>query len=218
MQVIVNVVASITKELVLFLLGYKLHCGIQTTPARPCLRQSYSHSPETQHPPGSRTRNERCFQVGPTPNLHRQSDIETHKKAISCHWHAWAQANTPPGYWEIGFPDTQAVGNINEKAEQMHKKKKAEIDKEAGNKSRAVKTSVKVTTSSPNKLPRSATDDGIENQDVDKPSPAKSLALIEKSYAEHMRGNALEWRLWATLGWQNSAFISDGYVMQYYPL
>ena len=33
---------------------------------------------------------------------------------------------------DIGFPDTQAVGDINEKAKQMHKRKKAEIDKETG--------------------------------------------------------------------------------------
>ncbi|KAF8806782.1 hypothetical protein BYT27DRAFT_7100717 [Phlegmacium glaucopus] len=92
------------------------------TPARPCLRQSHSHSP-----PGSRTRN------GPTPHLHRQSDIESHKKGISRHRHAWGRANTPPGYWDIGFPDTQTVGDINEKAKQMHKRKKTEIDKEAGN-------------------------------------------------------------------------------------
>ena len=37
--------------------------------------------------------------------------------------------------------------------------------------------------SSPNKRPRSTTDDDIENQDVDKPSPAKRQALIRKSFA-----------------------------------
>ena len=64
---------------------------------------------------------------------YRQHVIESHNKAVSRHRHAWARATTPPGYWDIGFPNTQAVGNINEKAKEMHKKKKAEIDKEAEN-------------------------------------------------------------------------------------
>ena len=103
------------------------------TPAKPCLRKSNPHSPEAPYPAGSRTRKERQPpQSGPTPDLHRQSGIESHKKAISRHRHAWARAKTPPGYWDIGFPDTQAVGDINEKAKEMHKRKKAEIDKEAG--------------------------------------------------------------------------------------
>lgn len=100
------------------------------TPAKSCLRQSHSHSPEGQHPPGSRMQSERLPQ---TRDLHHQLDTESHKKAISRHRHTWARANTPPGYWDIGFPDTQAVGDINEKAEKMHERKKAEIDKEAGN-------------------------------------------------------------------------------------
>jgi len=29
-----------------------------------------------------------------------------------------------PGYWNIGFPDTQEVGDINERAEVMHRKKR----------------------------------------------------------------------------------------------
>jgi DNA repair protein endonuclease SAE2/CtIP C-terminus len=103
------------------------------TPVRPCLRHSHPHSPEGQNPPGSRTRKETHPRTGPASNLHHQHDIESHKKAISRHRHAWARATTPPGYWEIGFPDTQAVGDINEKAKQMHKRKKAEIEKEAGN-------------------------------------------------------------------------------------
>ncbi|PPQ82267.1 hypothetical protein CVT26_010065 [Gymnopilus dilepis] len=61
----------------------------------------------------------------------RLSDIESHKKTISRHRHTWARAATPPGYWEIGFPNTQEVGNINEKAEEMHKRKKEEIEREA---------------------------------------------------------------------------------------
>ena len=43
-----------------------------------------------------------------------------------------ARANTPPGYWNIGFPDTQEVGDINEKAEAMHRKKREEVEREVG--------------------------------------------------------------------------------------
>jgi hypothetical protein len=105
-----------------------------TPPNRPCLRQSHSHSPEGQkNPPKSQTRKEKRAHTGPTSDLRRQHDIQLHKKAISRHRHAWARATTPPGYWDIGFPNTQTVVDINEKAKQMHKRKKAEIDKETEN-------------------------------------------------------------------------------------
>jgi len=58
-------------------------------------------------------------------------EIEAHKKAISRHRHTWARASTPPGYWDIGFPNTQEVGSINEKAKEMQKRKKDEVDREA---------------------------------------------------------------------------------------
>ncbi|RXW22413.1 hypothetical protein EST38_g3440 [Candolleomyces aberdarensis] len=61
----------------------------------------------------------------------RQMDIESHKKAISRHRHNWERAKTPPAYWNIGFPSTQEVGEINEKAERMHQEKVLEIEKEA---------------------------------------------------------------------------------------
>ncbi|KAF8900697.1 DNA repair protein endonuclease SAE2/CtIP C-terminus-domain-containing protein [Gymnopilus junonius] len=61
----------------------------------------------------------------------RRSDIESHKKAISRHRHTWARAATPPGYWEIGFPNTQQVLGINEKAKEMHQRKKDQIEREA---------------------------------------------------------------------------------------
>ena len=106
--------------------------------ARACLRRSRSHSPlggkNNPPPPKSQTRKEKRAHTGPsTSNLNRRQDIESHKKAISRHRHAWARATTPPGYWDIGFPDTQAVVDINEQAKQMHKKKKAEIDKDTEN-------------------------------------------------------------------------------------
>ena len=102
-------------------------------PSSQCLVQSRSHSPGCQNPPKSQTRKGKRAHTGPTSDDHRRRDIESHKKAISRHRHAWARATTPPGYWDIGFPDTQAVVDINEQAKQMHKRKKAEIAKEAEN-------------------------------------------------------------------------------------
>ncbi|KAK0451295.1 uncharacterized protein EV420DRAFT_1560120 [Desarmillaria tabescens] len=53
------------------------------------------------------------------------------KKGISRHRYNWAQGGTPPGYWDIGFPDTQETENINERAKEMHEKKRREIEAEA---------------------------------------------------------------------------------------
>jgi hypothetical protein len=52
-------------------------------------------------------------------------------KAISRHRHNWERPKTPPNYWDIGFPTTQEVGDINERAEQMHQEKVLEIEREA---------------------------------------------------------------------------------------
>ncbi|KAK0186271.1 DNA repair protein endonuclease SAE2/CtIP C-terminus-domain-containing protein [Armillaria mellea] len=53
------------------------------------------------------------------------------KKGISRHRYNWAQGGTPPGYWDIGFPDTQETKSINERAKEMHEKKRKEIEAEA---------------------------------------------------------------------------------------
>lgn len=66
-------------------------------------------------------------QFGTSDGRHRQ--IEDHKKSISRHRHQWARGNTPPGYWNIGFPSTQEAAEINEKAKEMHRKKQEEIER-----------------------------------------------------------------------------------------
>lgn len=81
------------------------------------LRQDRRHSPSR-----SRTRNQRTV---------TSQDIETHKQAISRHRAAWARGNTPPGYWDIGFPNTQMAEDINERAREMQKRKMEEVEKEA---------------------------------------------------------------------------------------
>ncbi|KAI0827288.1 DNA repair protein endonuclease SAE2/CtIP C-terminus-domain-containing protein [Trametes gibbosa] len=58
--------------------------------------------------------------------------IEEHKQAISRHRQHWARAKTPPGYWNIGFPDTQEVAAMNAEAARMHAQKRAMVAEEAG--------------------------------------------------------------------------------------
>ncbi|KAF8227220.1 hypothetical protein L208DRAFT_1433702 [Tricholoma matsutake] len=53
--------------------------------------------------------------------------ITSHKQAISRHRHQWERAHTPPGYWNIGFPDTQEAADINERAREMHRRKREEV-------------------------------------------------------------------------------------------
>jgi hypothetical protein len=38
---------------------------------------------------------------------------------------------TPPGYWDIGFPDTQEAARINEIASQINREKIEQIRREA---------------------------------------------------------------------------------------
>jgi hypothetical protein len=60
----------------------------------------------------------------------RQTAITSHKKAISRHRHHWERPRTPPGYWNIGFPDTQEAADINERAREMHRRKRDELESE----------------------------------------------------------------------------------------
>jgi len=57
--------------------------------------------------------------------------VSAHRQAVSRHRAQWERAPTPPGYWDIGFPDTQAVENINERAAELHRNKRAYVVKEA---------------------------------------------------------------------------------------
>ncbi|KAF8609997.1 hypothetical protein BDV93DRAFT_601074 [Ceratobasidium sp. AG-I] len=62
----------------------------------------------------------------------KEADLTAHKQAISRHRHKWAPASTPPGYWNIGFPDTQQVADINRQAGELHDQKRNAIEQEAG--------------------------------------------------------------------------------------
>ena len=57
--------------------------------------------------------------------------VRAHRQAVSRHRAQWERAPTPPGYWDIGFPDTQAVVKINEQAAELHQRKRQAVAKEA---------------------------------------------------------------------------------------
>ena len=61
----------------------------------------------------------------------RQRATEVHRQDISRHRHHWAPPVTPPGYWDIGFPDTQTAAEINARAKEMEAKKFDQVQSEA---------------------------------------------------------------------------------------
>ncbi|KAJ3919411.1 hypothetical protein F5877DRAFT_40412 [Lentinula edodes] len=69
-------------------------------------------------------------QIRSTPSTSAPG-IAAHKQNISRHRAVWARGNTPPAYWDIGFPDTQRAEEINESAREMQRKKKEMIEMEA---------------------------------------------------------------------------------------
>ena len=63
-------------------------------------------------------------------NKENTDEVEEHKQLISRHRHHWHRPKTPPGYWDIGFPDTQEVLDINRRAAEMHKRKLVGVEAE----------------------------------------------------------------------------------------
>lgn len=89
------------------------------TPSRaPERAQDRRRSPSRSRSPGRSSR-------------YRRNDIDTHKQHISRHRAAWARGTTPPGYWDIGFPNTQMTEEINEKAREIHERKMEMVEREA---------------------------------------------------------------------------------------
>ncbi|KAG7095027.1 hypothetical protein E1B28_005818 [Marasmius oreades] len=66
----------------------------------------------------------------PTP---QRRMIDSHRQEISRHRAQWERGKTPPGYWGIGFPTTQEVQDINEKAKEIHRQKFKAVQREALN-------------------------------------------------------------------------------------
>ncbi|KAF7361620.1 hypothetical protein MVEN_00505300 [Mycena venus] len=89
-------------------------------------------APLWRSPPSSPQGPKPCLRTGSAQLKEgADSDITSHKQAISRHRHHWASTSTPPSYWSIGFPSTQEVVSINEKAREMHQKKQKIVQEEA---------------------------------------------------------------------------------------
>ncbi|KAJ6476047.1 DNA repair protein endonuclease SAE2/CtIP C-terminus-domain-containing protein [Mycena vitilis] len=86
-------------------------------------------APLWRTPPGTPHGPKPCFQSASARK--DNADITSHKQSISRHRHHWARPKTPPSYWSIGFPNTQEVVSINEKAREMHKQKQKIVEEEA---------------------------------------------------------------------------------------
>ena len=60
-----------------------------------------------------------------------QNHVAAHQQAISRHREQWTRAKTPPAFWEIGFPSTPEVKEINAQAAAMHDEKREMVRAEA---------------------------------------------------------------------------------------
>lgn len=82
-------------------------------------------------PVKQRQRNEDNVHATTPSNTAGGSPTTTHKKEISKHRQQWAAPKTPPGYWDISFPDTQQVAEINRKAAEMEAEKEQTVEEQA---------------------------------------------------------------------------------------
>ncbi|KIO22720.1 hypothetical protein M407DRAFT_78890, partial [Tulasnella calospora MUT 4182] len=57
--------------------------------------------------------------------------VQQHRQNISRHRQNWVRQSTPPDYWDIGFPTTQQIVSINQRAEENYAAKRAHIIQEA---------------------------------------------------------------------------------------
>jgi hypothetical protein len=57
--------------------------------------------------------------------------LQSHRNHISRHRQQWQGPSTPPGYWDIGFPDTQQAAEINRRAQHLIEDKDKSIEQEA---------------------------------------------------------------------------------------
>ncbi|KAH7340865.1 hypothetical protein B0J17DRAFT_653099 [Rhizoctonia solani] len=88
---------------------------------------------------GSSSRPHSCKHKGTSGDASGLVDVDmdegeemvAHKQAISRHRHKWVPASTPPDYWNIGFPDTQQVQEINRRAGELHNQKRTAVEQEA---------------------------------------------------------------------------------------
>ncbi|ELU44816.1 hypothetical protein AG1IA_01164 [Rhizoctonia solani AG-1 IA] len=111
--------------------------AVGAMPARPRAPLWKSPPPEGAGPslrPHSCKHREGGADLSVSDDVDMEDDVglAAHKQAISRHRHKWVPASTPPDYWNIGFPDTQQVEEINRRAGELHNQKRTAVEQEAG--------------------------------------------------------------------------------------
>lgn len=56
--------------------------------------------------------------------------LQDHRNRVSRHREEHPRNPTPPEFWAIGFPTTQQVAEQNAVADEMHRKREAELRRE----------------------------------------------------------------------------------------
>jgi hypothetical protein len=56
--------------------------------------------------------------------------IKIHRHAVSRHRAEWTAPASPPGYWQMGFPNTQQIADFNRQGEEMAREKRERIEAE----------------------------------------------------------------------------------------
>ncbi|WWD19677.1 hypothetical protein CI109_104139 [Kwoniella shandongensis] len=56
--------------------------------------------------------------------------VREHQNKVSRHRETWTKPRTPPGYWKIGFPNTQDVAEQNQVADKMMREKEERMRRE----------------------------------------------------------------------------------------
>ncbi|KAI9461078.1 hypothetical protein F5148DRAFT_1215836 [Russula earlei] len=97
-----------------------------SSPSRPSSHIVVASDPECHRDAGGRTGARKETDTGSYAAAE-----SAHRQAVSRHRAQWERAPTPPGYWDIWFPDTQAVEKINEQAAEIHRRKRAAVAREA---------------------------------------------------------------------------------------
>ncbi|KAI0692394.1 DNA repair protein endonuclease SAE2/CtIP C-terminus-domain-containing protein, partial [Cytidiella melzeri] len=93
-------------------------------PAQPPLWRSPPNSPKKR-------KRQSTGDESDVASTSRKHTVAKHVQKISRHRRNWQAPQTPPGYWDIGFPNTQTTERINKQAKEMHAQKLRDAEAEA---------------------------------------------------------------------------------------
>ncbi|KAF9261626.1 hypothetical protein L218DRAFT_988725 [Marasmius fiardii PR-910] len=113
----------------------RLHQPLWSSPISSPVKETKEHSCQHVHNKGKgrvEADNTVLGMIPESPTPHRRM-VDSHRQEISRHRVQWERGKTPPGYWDIGFPDTQQAQAINEEAKELHRQKFKAVQKEALN-------------------------------------------------------------------------------------